>query len=288
MPEVPLRILTEEQWDFWLQNGYVVIPNAVPEENLRAVIDLLWEFEEKKPDDPATWYRQVRREIQMKELRNSGMVEVYNHQTLWDNRQHPRIYQAFVDIWGREDLWVTIDRANLNFPARPGFEFDGFIHWDIDTSLQPLPVGVQGVLALNDATEEMGGFQCIPDLWRTFDEWVKTQPEDRDPWMPDTTGFEIVKMVAHAGDLLIWDSMLPHGIRANRSDKPRMAQYISMFPATPENEELRRQRIRSWRERLPREGFAFPGDPRNWEQENSKTAQLTELGRKLLGLDPWN
>ena len=26
---------------------------------------------------------------------------------------------------------------------------------------------------------------------RFFDEWVKTQPADRDPFKPDTTGFEI-------------------------------------------------------------------------------------------------
>ena len=30
----------------------------------------------------------------------------------------PRVYDAFVDIWDREDLWVTIDRANLNPPKR--------------------------------------------------------------------------------------------------------------------------------------------------------------------------
>ena len=46
------------------------------------------------------------------------MVEVYNHQYLWDNRQSQRVYDAFADIWGCEELWVTIDRANLNFPKR--------------------------------------------------------------------------------------------------------------------------------------------------------------------------
>jgi hypothetical protein len=30
--------------------------------------------------------------MQMKELTNTGMVEVYNHQTLWDNRQMPKLY----------------------------------------------------------------------------------------------------------------------------------------------------------------------------------------------------
>ena len=163
--------------------------------------------------DPATWYRNPARFMEMVELRDSGMVEIYNHQALWNNRQHPRVYDAFVDIWGREDLWVTIDRANLNVPNKAGHEFPGFIHWDVDTSLDPLPVNVQGVLSLGDATIEMGGFQCVPLLYRNFREWVKTQPPDRNPYQPNITGFEIVKVETRAGDLLIWNSLLAHGIR---------------------------------------------------------------------------
>ena len=50
--------------------------------------------------------------------RGTGMLEIYNHQLLWDYRMEPRIYDAFVDIWDREDLCVTIDRANLNPPMK--------------------------------------------------------------------------------------------------------------------------------------------------------------------------
>src|SRR6185369_3868944 len=120
-------------WRFWQENGYVIVSNAVPQENLSAVIDLLWEFQEMDCQDSDTWYYHPARTIQMVELKNSGMVEVYNHQALWNNRQHPRVHEAFVDIWGTKKLWVTIDRANLNVPSRPGYEFPGFIHWDIDT-----------------------------------------------------------------------------------------------------------------------------------------------------------
>ncbi len=283
----PLRVLTEEDWDFWRKNGYIIISDAVPEANVQAVVDLLWEFEDKDPADPETWYRPPRREIQMKELTNSGMVEVYNHQALWDNRQYPKVYNAFVDIWGTEKLWVTIDRANLNFPVRPSHEFEGFIHWDIDTSLDPRPVNVQGVLALSGTDDNTGGFQCIPELFRNFDDWVKTQPEDRDPFKPDITGFEPTKVNMEAGDLLIFNSRLPHGIRPNHSDRPRIAQYISMTPAEEDNEELREWRIKSWRDRIAPEGYAFPGDPRGWEQKHAETAELTDLGKKLLGLSKW-
>lgn len=281
-----LRVLSEADWRFWQNNGYIVIRNAVPREQADRLAALLWEFEEKDPNNQDTWYAPARSEMRMKELIGSGMVELYNHQFEWDNRQFPRVYDAFVDIWGTEKLWVTIDRANLNFPLRPTDTFKGFIHWDYDPSTKP--VNVQGVLALADQDDEnMGGFQCIPELYRTFDEWVQTQPADRDRFKPDVTGFDIVKVKMNAGDLLIFNSTLAHGIRPNYANKPRIAQYISMMPAEEANAPLREWRIRSWSDRVAPEGYAFPGDPRNWEQTRYERAHLTELGEKLLGLRNW-
>jgi Phytanoyl-CoA dioxygenase (PhyH) len=283
----PLQILSEEDWQCWISNGYIVIKNAVPKEQVEKLADFLWEFEEKDPNNPDTWYAPPRAEMKMKELTNTGMVEVYNHQYLWDNRQVPKVHQAFADIWGTEKLWVTIDRANLNLPIRPGFEYKGFIHWDYDPETKPQ--NVQGVLALADQTDEnMGGFQCIPELFRTYDTWKLSQPEDRDHFKPDTTGFELVKVKMNAGDLLIFNSLQPHGIRPNTSgSKVRLAQYISMMPAEEDNEALRQWRINSWKKRLAPEGYAFPGDPRGWEQTKYSTAALSDLGKKLLGLSKW-
>ena len=79
--------------------------------NVQRLVDLLWEFDEKNPDDPSTWHAPQRRDHKLKELNNTGMLEIYNHQYLWDNRMEKRVYDAFVDIWDREDLWVIIDRA---------------------------------------------------------------------------------------------------------------------------------------------------------------------------------
>ena len=284
-----LRVLGEEDWNFWQHHGYIVIKNAVSREQALATADFIWEFEDKKPDEPQTWYTAPRAEMKMKELAGTGMVEVYNHQALWNNRQAQRVYDAFVDIWGTEKLWVTIDRANLNFPIRPGFGYKGFIHWDYDPETKPQ--NVQGVLALADQLDEnMGGFQCIPWLYRNYDTWKLGQPEDRDPFQPDISGLEdkIVKVTLEAGDLLIFNSLQPHGIRPNHSeDKVRIAQYISMMPAEEDNSALREWRINSWRNRVAPEGYAFPGDPRNWEQSKYETAQLSPLGEKLLGLKNW-
>ena len=285
-----LRVLSIEDWNFWLHNGFVVIKNAVSREQAQKTADFLWEFEEKNPNNPESWYTAARAEMQMKELQGTGMIEVYNHQLLWENRQTERVYNAFVDIWGTEKLWATIDRANLNFPIQPGFEYKGFIHWDYDPETKPQ--NVQGVLALADQTDlEMGGFQCIPWLYRNYDSWKQSQPEDRNRFQPDTKGLEehFVKVPLEAGDLLIFNSLEPHGIRPNNSkDKVRIAQYISMMPAEEENIALKEWRINSWKNRIAPQGHAFPGDPRNWEQTKYNTAKLSTLGEKLLGLKSWD
>ena len=286
---VPLRVLSEEDWKFWVENGYIVIKGAITREQALKTADLVWEFDEKDPNDPATWFAPPRAEMQMKELAGTGMVEMYNSQLQWNNRSAQRVYDAFVDIWGTEKLWCTIDRANLNFPSKKGPDYTGFIHWDYDPETRPQ--NVQGVLALSDQLDEnMGGFQCIPELYRTYDTWKLTQPEDRDRFQPDYSQFkdQVVKVKMEAGDLLIFNSTEPHGIRPNRTkDKVRVAQYISMMPAQEENDALRTWRVNSWKNRVAPEGYAFPGDPRNWEQKKYRMAILSDLGKKLLGLDKW-
>ncbi len=107
---------------------------------------------------------------------------------------------------------------------------------------------------------------------------------------PDLDGLEVKSIAGKAGDLLIWDQMLPHGNGHNTSDQPRLAQYITMRPAEQNDEELRQMRIGSWRQCRPvakSEGYSWPTDPRDREYETQSPAVLTDLGRKLLGVDLW-
>ena len=289
---LPLRVLTAADWKQWTTRGFVIIRNVIPANQVKAVVDMLWEFQEMDPNDAATWYRPQLRDHKMTELNNTGMVEVYNHQSLWDNRQTQKMYDIFVDIWDREDLWVAIDRANLNPPnkaARAAGKKDGFIHFDVDSSARPFPIGVQGVLSLAVQDDETGGFQCVPDLFAELEAWSDRQPAGANPFKPDITGYDIVNTYMQPGDMLLFNSLLAHGVRPNTSDaRVRMAQYISMFPADFDNEAVRQERIRLWREQATPIGDAFPGDPRDFEKNNYLPAALNELGRRLLGLNPWS
>ena len=286
-----MAVLSEKDLNFWQENGYVIIPNAVPQGQLDRTVEAIWWFLDMDPNDSNTWYKYkpYTRDDRCSPISGAGMVEMYQHQALWDNRQHPRIYQAFSEIWDEKKLWVSLDRANMKPPARadqPAWGQSGFIHWDMDTSRQPIEFGVQGVLYLTDTAENQGGFQCVPGFNNTFDEWVKTQPEDRNPNAPDLTDLEVKSIPGKAGDLLIWNRLLAHGNGHNVSDKPRLAQYITMSPAPKDADESRNARALSWQERKPMPGW--PGDDREWEHNYLKTADLTPLGKKLLGVDLWD
>ncbi len=291
-------VLSSADRAFFDENGYVVVSNAVPPQNLQAVVDAIFNFLGMNPDNPSDWYRAP--------LSPGGMIEMYQHQALWDNRQHPRVYQAFREILGTHKLWVSFDRANIKppqNPARPEYDHKGFTHWDLDTSkLDQVGFGVQGVLCLTDTPPERGGFQCVPGFHKKglLEDWIAAQPPGRNPHAPDLSrlpaGLKLTPIAAQAGDLIIWNRRLAHGNGHNTSDKPRLAQYITMFaPAAPVTgnvvpeglESNRQDRIRRWRDRLPPDAKWAPGDPRGWEQTYGKTAELTPLGRKLLGLDAW-
>jgi len=272
------RVLSAEDRAFWEENGYVIIHDAVPQANLEAVIDDIWAFLGVDRNDPESWYGAP--------ISKAGMLEMYHTQSLWNNRQYPRIHQAFADIWQTEKLWVSFDRANMNPPARPDWDYQGMVHWDVDTSQDPIPFFVQGVLYLADTSAEQGGFQCAAGFHRHFYEWVKTQPADRDPARPSLDGLEVKTIPGKAGDLLIWHNLLPHGNSRNYSNSPRLAQYISMSPAREDDDAARQKRVEGWRERKSPGGRAFPGDPRGFEQQRP-VAELTTLGKQLLGLESW-
>lgn len=298
-----LRVLSEQDFAFWQTYGYVVVRNAISPGAAKSLYEFAWEFAGLDPDRPETWYRE--REFRSdldRDLHVYGFVEAYHHQLMWDNRQTQRVHDAFADVWDCEELWVTLDRLNLNPPNRgsrsrsliaPTDEgFDIELHWDVDTTLGVLPQRVQGILALNDTQPELGGFQCAPELFRQFDEWRIAQPADRDPIRPavDRADFPVVRPDLQAGDLLIFNGLLAHGVAPNVSEHGvRAVQYLSMMPALEEHEALRRSRVDSWRTLgTPDWNATLLGDADRHESLRYGAATLNDLGRKLLGLDSWS
>ncbi len=302
---LPLRVLAPADWDAWQRDGFVVVRSAIAREDALETLAALWAFQGMDPARPATWLREDAEfppgDSPQKEYYGYGLVEAYHHPLLWRNRQARRVYDAFVDLWDIEQLWVTLDRANLNPPnvgnrafARP------FLHWDIDTRLAPAPLRIQGILALNDTRPETGGFQCVPGLFREFDAWKRRRIaagkpqvlDEHEAEFPELSDIDqpVVMPALAAGDLLVWNGLLLHGIAPNLSaDGVRAVQYLSMMPSLEAHAALRRSRVDSWRERgVPSWDPSFLGDPARPEAMRYGPAPLDALGERLLGLASWN
>jgi hypothetical protein len=290
-----MSILDDADRECFRENGYLKLENAVPVERCEAVIDDIYSFTGRTPEDPDSWYRPPKGLDE--QFSAAGAIEMYHRQSMWDVRQHPRVYQAFAELLGTERLWTSIDRVNMTPPARDDHpELDaGFVHWDVDLGEVPRPIpspyGVQGVVYLDDTGPEQGGFRCVPDLYGELDgEWLTERRADREEpsvlTESDLEGYEVESIPGEQGDLVIWDRMTPHGNGRNDADAPRFAQYVLMYPEAFADVDRRERRVAAWREGTAPAGGAFPGDPRELEAETAP-ADLTPLGRRLLGLDPW-
>lgn len=58
--ELPLpggNLLTEDDWDSWDRDGYIVIKNAVPRVQCTAAQAAIWEYLDADPSIPSSWYR---------------------------------------------------------------------------------------------------------------------------------------------------------------------------------------------------------------------------------------
>lgn len=136
---------------------------------------------------------------------------------------------------------------------------------------------LQGIIALDDCREQDGGFHAVPGFHHYIKTWTKNNErvciksnEGFDPTTvqipeDDPIRDHIQRMPIRRGDLLVWDSRLPHGNYPNNSNKMRIVQYLHMAPVSD-------LAIRPY----PLIADDLPTDFR-----------LTNLGNCLYGFKPW-
>ena len=115
-------------------------------------------------------------------------------------------------------------------------------------------------------------------------------PADADPRKQDLMSLGATPIPGKASDLIIWYSSLPHGVSLNTGRYPRVVQYITMFPVKEKDENILTHRVNSWRNNLAGVIGANIGSRelrKEKEHAVGQTANLSPLGRKLLGLDRW-
>lgn len=217
------KYLSDEQYQFWKKNGYLVIENVLDRIQCQKTVDRIYAFLEKTPDDPDSWYRDH-------PAQQNIMVQLFQDPILEANRHAEIAKKVFVDLWQAENLRCSTDRVGFNPPETTHYQFSGTrLHWDLDFS-RPLTVGTQGLIYLTDVAENQGAFRCVPGFHHRLKEWIHRLPAGADPNQQDLSSLPVKHIAAPAGSLIVWHPFLPHGSSPNNADTPRLVQYLNMQP----------------------------------------------------------
>jgi hypothetical protein len=258
-------------------HGFTRVEGVIPEALIERLLASLPAASQIDLRDRSTWYTY------------KGIIPIHHTQAQWDIRQHPRLHQVFAQLWETEALWVTMDRVGFVPPWRPG-DPGPRMHWDVDPRLSV--TNYQAIVYLSDATPERAPFCTIPSVYRNLDAWLADKPSDFNHRSADFSSASMTPVPGRAGDLIIWNAKLPHGPGYNRSSEPRLMQAVSMFRAPRHgggwpgvHDWPKEEQIEWWQTKRPPpwwRGVALQIDP-----EPGPPAELTALGRRLVGLDAW-
>jgi hypothetical protein len=267
---VPIPVCSGHRFDIgdpaWqshlAEKGFCAIKGVADEDQLVTGRALFWDdIEESNPtvrrDDAETWRSQPRGssastpEHKRWMLSSTGLVSgsLAQGAGAWHVRGLPLIKQAFAQIWGDEDLIVSMDCALIWRPwvgrsdcgVLPRTEG---LHLDQNPYSKPEFECVQGMVPLYDVTPGTGGLAVVPGSHSGKDkDWCKRFAGYGD-WCPlphddPMQGMEQL-VVAAAGDLILWDARTVHGGVVGPGEETtavdgtpelaRLTQTVSMVP----------------------------------------------------------
>ncbi|MEN2401079.1 phytanoyl-CoA dioxygenase family protein [Flavobacterium sp. MC2016-06] len=214
------NVLSEEDLQFWNENGYVIVKNAISKEDCEDTQEAIWNYLEMDLNKKETWYK---RHQNQKGL----MLNFSDHETLNRNRFSPKIKKAYEQLYNTTKIYKTIDKVSFNPPETNEFTFLGSpLHWD--TSLhQPIPFALQGLLYLTDCSIDDGAFHCVPGFHNKINDWLDNLEPNEKPRDKAIKTLQPKPIIGNAGDFIIWNNTLPHCATPNKGKKPRMVQYLT-------------------------------------------------------------
>lgn len=219
---MPLR-LSQEQVDEFQRDGVLVIKAKdffTPEE-LKAIFDAAYEVEQW-PETPGKWMKYFEKS-KVDGSRILNRIEnffQYKTELLPIFGNDGKVTEAVTDLFG-ETAVLYKEKVNYKLPGGDGFKphqdhAAGWWRYNQTIHITAL-VGVDAATAENGALEVVRGahksglygeeFKEVPDEWVEKFKW------------------ELVPL--ETGDLVFFDSYVPHRSAANNSSKPRRAMYVT-------------------------------------------------------------
>lgn len=271
-------MLSATEKDRFMEEGYLVIPDLVPDYLCQEVIDTIVDYLGLNLNEPESWYSEKHE--------GHGIVPLHHAQSLWNIRQLESIHEVYSDLYATEKLWVTMDRASYKPPlSEHSRDYKKApLHWDCDPWTYD-GLGVQGLVYLTDTEAHQGAFCCVPSLYKNLQSYLRDNADDDQARWPRVDEKDVVRVPGTQGSLVLFHRLMPHSSGLNQSASHRFVQYVAMEPEG--NKTLRQQRIENWRECLPPQWAIRQKIEAQQIPEPGPAADLTDLGRKLVGIDSW-
>lgn len=217
------EVLSEQDLQFWKENGYVIVKNAISKKDCEDTQQAIWDFLKMDPNKKETWYNRH-------EDQKGLMLNFSDHVTLNRNRFSPRIKKAYEQLYNSTKIYKTIDKVSFNPPETEEFTFLGSpLHWDISLK-QPITFGFQGLLYLTDCGIADGAFHCVAGFHNKIKDWLDHLERNENPRDKAIETLQPTAIPGNTGDFIIWDNRLPHCATPNKGESPRMVQYLTYFP----------------------------------------------------------
>ncbi|KAL2830718.1 hypothetical protein BJY01DRAFT_254526 [Aspergillus pseudoustus] len=277
-PPGPNKIFNQEgitygDWrDDIVRDGYVVVKGAIPRERAEKYTSDFYSLLENfaggrgfKRDDLSTV-----KEDNLPIINEKGMILGYgmaHEKFVWDIRQEPGIIEPFERVYDTKDLLVSFDSVNASFPGRKDVaENKPWPHQDQDPETHQFRV-MQGIVNLLPNGDDDGGLIVCKGAHRYNKEFhaaFKNEPNRIWSWTKEWYGFtkeglawfeekgcQWTKVNAEPGDLILWDSRLPHYNLTPKGSSPRFCAYTCFMPVSDATPEQLQQKKKAFEEVLP-------------------------------------
>src|SRR5690606_23121668 len=108
------NILSESDIDFWNENGYIVIKDAITQAQCSAARKAIWDLLEAYPHEPESWYKEH-------PAKNGLMLNFFDHPALDANRRSAKIHKAYSQLYGETEIYLLVDKVSFNPPEANGY-----------------------------------------------------------------------------------------------------------------------------------------------------------------------
>eukprot|EP01128_Nolandella_sp_AFSM9_P010366 TRINITY_DN7145_c0_g1_i1.p1 TRINITY_DN7145_c0_g1~~TRINITY_DN7145_c0_g1_i1.p1 ORF type:complete len:352 (-),score=40.65 TRINITY_DN7145_c0_g1_i1:16-1071(-) len=262
------------------ENGYVVFANVATEAQQSHGIDLAWKFLEALPfgidrEDAKTWDTPSWPDPYRK-----GIVSgqgIGQSEFLWFCRGLSSVQTIYRTIWGEDELITSFDGMCFHRPIELQRSWitasPSWYHLDQNGIHKPTRICVQGFLNFFESGLTDGGLVVVPKSHTVFNAIFEARPKlasrgdfvnvagDRTIWEGElkSANLKPIKVCAHAGDFVLWDSRTIHCNAPATTERPlpksnkllpprRLVAYVCMTPKSRLTWAVTNRRINAYKQ----------------------------------------